>query len=139
MRGEVPAVLGAGPIEPSPDGTARGAGSDSPFRCERADDLKPTAAGRVGGRCKPGPAVVFDLDTNVSAGTAFDTDGEGSAGPAGVAVQGSVGRQLGEAENYLDRGGTPRQQVPRVGTGLADVFRASGVGGRGDTQVQRGG
>jgi hypothetical protein len=132
-------VLEAGPIETSPDGSARGAGGDSPFGRECVDDVKPTAAAWVWGRCQPGPAVVFDLDTNVSAGTAPDADGKGSAGPAGVAVQDSVGRQLGEAEDHLVRGGTPGQQFPRVGARLADVFRPGDVGGRGGAQVQGGG
>src|SRR5215472_13913949 len=137
--GEAPAVLGASPIETSPDGSARGPGGDSPLGRERADDVKPAAAAWVRGRCQPRPAAVVDLDANVSAGAAPDADGKGSARPAGVAVQDSVGRQLREAENHLVRGGTPRQLVPRVGARLADVFRPAAVGGRGGAQVQGGG
>jgi len=132
-------MLGAGPPEPGPDGTAGGAGGDSPAGREHADDVKPAAAAWVGGGCQPGPAVVFDLDTDVSAGAALDADGEGSAGPAGAAVQDSVGCQLGEAKNHLVRGGAPIQQAPRVGADLADVFWPAGVGGRGGTRAQGGG
>ena len=79
-RSKAPAVLGAWPVEMSPDGTACRAGGDSPFGGEHADDAKPAAAMRVGGRCQPGAAVIVDLDTDVRAGAAVDTDGEGSAG-----------------------------------------------------------
>jgi len=60
-------------------------------------------------------------------------------GLRGVAVQDSVGRQLGETENHLVRGGAPRQQATRGGAGLADAFRPAGIGDRGGTQVQGGG
>jgi hypothetical protein len=85
MSGRGARGVRAGPIDPSPVGTACGAGSNSPFGCEHVDDVKPAAAAWVGGPCQPRAAVVFDLDTNVSAGAAFDADGEGSARPAGVA------------------------------------------------------
>src|SRR5262249_60355662 len=105
------AVVGGGPGEPGPAGAAEGGGGDAPLGRESGDDVKPAAAAGIGGRGQPGPAVVGDLDTKGGAEAAFDADGEGSAGPAGAAVQASAGNA--GRENGLASGGQRRAQACR--------------------------
>lgn len=89
------------PVEPRPDGSHGVVSVDAPLFGEGANDVQPMMPGRINHPLIPGTAVVLDFYTGVKIGADRSPDSEGAAGQARAAVQGSVGCELGSAEDHV--------------------------------------
>ena len=73
-------------------------------------------------------AVVFDFDPGVKVRADHYPDSKGAPGQAGTTVQGSVGRELGSAEDHVVCSRAVSQYCAQVGPDSTYVLSAAGIG-----------
>src|SRR5262249_37317196 len=116
------------PVKPRPDGSGGVVAVHAPLVGDGANDVQPVVPGRIDHSLVPRAAVVFDFDSGVKARADRGPDGEGTPGQAGATVQGSVGRELGSAQDHVVCSRAVSQYCAQVGPDSTDVLGAAGIG-----------
>ena len=101
---------------------------DPPLVGDSTDDVQSVVPGGIDHSLVPGAAVVLDFDPGVTVLTDDGSDGEGTAGQARVAVQGSVGGEFRGAEDHIVCSWAGLKNWAQVGAYGADVLGAAGIG-----------
>jgi hypothetical protein len=116
------------PVKPCPESSGGVVSVDPPFVGDGTNDVQAMVAGWIDHSLVPRAAVVFDFDPGVKAGADCGPDGEGAAGQARSTVQGSVGRELGSAEDHVVCSRAVSEYCAQVGSDSTDVLGAAGIG-----------
>src|SRR5215831_13343596 len=105
--------------------------ADTPVGREGADNVEPMMPCGVIYPRAHGTTIVLDFDQGVVAWADLGSDDEGATGQPRAAVDDSVGREFGGAEDQIVCHGALVKHCTQVGANDADVLRGAWVGDAG--------